>query len=225
MCACCGLFCHSVLPGHHADARLPQRDQIMIFRGSLRRGCRCREGGGWSASIALTFTTEIHHSWRQQMRRSCQFGVSHSTMPETSHSIKCSPTCCLPNDTEESLLVYYPKSTWFKATNLSCCQVLREGVHHCNLCIAVIKSSSVSRDVLPLWSGTLMWPGQAFGELLVYPRYWFSSPVASPLPQVTFKPDLSTAEVHDENIKGPLKVRQERWRRLMLSHGQLWTLS
>lgn len=28
-------------------------------------------------------------------------------------------------------------------------------------------------------------------------------------PQVTFKPDLSTAEVHDENIKGPLKVRQE----------------
>lgn len=28
-------------------------------------------------------------------------------------------------------------------------------------------------------------------------------------PQVTFKPDLTTAEVHDENIKGPLKVRQE----------------
>lgn len=27
--------------------------------------------------------------------------------------------------------------------------------------------------------------------------------------QVTFKPDLSTAEVHDENIKGPLKVKQE----------------
>lgn len=26
---------------------------------------------------------------------------------------------------------------------------------------------------------------------------------------MTFKPDLSTAEVHDENIKGPLKVRQE----------------
>lgn len=25
--------------------------------------------------------------------------------------------------------------------------------------------------------------------------------------QVTFKSDLSTAEVHDENIKGPLKVR------------------
>lgn len=31
-----------------------------------------------------------------------------------------------------------------------------------------------------------------------------------PPPQVTFKPDLSTTEVHDENIKGPLKVRQER---------------
>lgn len=29
-----------------------------------------------------------------------------------------------------------------------------------------------------------------------------------PRPQVTFKPDLSTAEVHDENIKGALKVGQ-----------------
>lgn len=140
-------------------------------------------GGGWSASIALTFTTEIHHSWRRQMRRSCQFGVSHSAMPEMSHSIKCLPTCCLPNDTEKSFLARYHKSKWFKATNLSYCQVLHERVHHCNLCIAVIKSSSVSRDELPLWSGTLMRLGQAFGELFVYPRYWFSPPLPPPSPR------------------------------------------
>lgn len=32
------------------------------------------------------------------------------------------------------------------------------------------------------------------------------------LPQVTFRPDLSTAEVHDESIRGPLKVGLEGWR-------------
>lgn len=42
-----------------------------------------------------------------------------------------------------------------------------------------------------------------------------SPPCCLQLYQVTFKPDLSTAEVHDENIKGPLKVRQERWRTLL----------
>uniref|UniRef100_A0A674MTI5 Uncharacterized protein n=1 Tax=Takifugu rubripes TaxID=31033 RepID=A0A674MTI5_TAKRU len=31
--------------------------------------------------------------------------------------------------------------------------------------------------------------------------------------KVTFRPDLSTAEVHDENIKGVLKVGVEGWRR------------
>ena len=35
-----------------------------------------------------------------------------------------------------------------------------------------------------------------------------SPPLA--LPQVTFRPDLSTAEVHDEHIKGPLKVGLRR---------------
>ena len=35
------------------------------------------------------------------------------------------------------------------------------------------------------------------------------SPPLAP-PQVTFRPDLSTAEVHDEHIKGPLKVGLRR---------------
>lgn len=36
--------------------------------------------------------------------------------------------------------------------------------------------------------------------------------IPRPSPQVTFKPELSTAEVHDEHIKGPLKVSQGGWR-------------
>lgn len=42
--------------------------------------------------------------------------------------------------------------------------------------------------------------------------YWF--PLA--LPQVTFRPDLSTAEVHDESIKGPLKVGVGGWSMALL---------
>lgn len=169
MCVCRLVFSVIVLSGRHADARLPQRDQIMIYCGSLRGGCGCNEGG-WSVSLALTFITEIRHSWRQQMRLwpdSCQLEFSHSAIVWSAHTHMLT-----------TLYYYlYVKLYWFKTTNV-CCMVWR--VYHCNQCRSVIKSSSVSRDLLPLWRGRLMWPSQTFGELFVYS---FFLPPPPPFPR------------------------------------------
>lgn len=94
-----GLFCHLVLPGLHTDARLPQRDQIMILCSSLRGGCRCRDGGMVRGSAEPEQPQmERRHSWRQQMWNSCQLGVSRSLMTEMH-------TCCPCNDTNKSSTV------------------------------------------------------------------------------------------------------------------------
>lgn len=42
----CSALCEAVIPGCHADARLPRLDQIIIYCGLLWGGCGCREREG-----------------------------------------------------------------------------------------------------------------------------------------------------------------------------------
>lgn len=79
---------------------------------------------GWSVFVALTFRNPPQLLPADAAQLPIR-GHSHSTKPEMSRSIKCSPTCCLPNDTKKSLLVCYLQPNWLKATDLS---------HHWVLC-------------------------------------------------------------------------------------------
>lgn len=168
---------------------------------------------GWSVFVALTFRNPPQLLPADAAQLPIR-GHSHSTKPEMSRSIKCSPTCCLPNDTKKSLLVCYLQPNWLKATDLSHHWVLCGRVHHSP---AALQGTYCHCEV-EHWRCPVRHLGNCLFILVT------DSPplLPPPLPQVTFKPDLSTAEVHDENIKGPLKVRQERWGRLM-SHSQLGT--
>lgn len=103
------------------------------------------ESGGWSVSEAPTFTATVGGS-------RCGTVASSGSVAQRCQKwaiVLNLHTCCLSNDSKKSSLVCYLKPD-FNATNLSHCQFLCEGVHHCNQSIAVIKSSSASRDVPPM---------------------------------------------------------------------------
>lgn len=107
----------------------------------------------------------------------------------------------------------YLQPSWLKAAHPShhwarCERVLRR-----NPCVAVQKRQNGRTPLCDVeyWYNLVRHFGSRLFNLVIH-----SPPTP---PQVTFKPDLSTAEVHDENIKGPLKVRQEEWRR-QVSHSQ-----
>lgn len=174
-----------------------------------------RMGEGGSVSVTLTFATDIHHSWRQQMRHSCHLGVTQRCQKWAIVLNTHTHAACLA---EKSLLVCYLRPYWYKPVSLPS---------------VAWKESIIVISVSQLWSPAALagtccpcevddWcgPVRPLGNCLFILVTDSPPPVASPLPQVTFKPDLSTAEVHDENIKGPLKVRQDRWGQLMLSRSQ-----
>lgn len=111
----------------------------------------------------------------------------------------------------------YLQLSWLKAADPSHHWALCERVHRYPRIAAQRRQNGRSAfcDV-EYWYNLVRHFGSCLFNLVIH-----SPPT---LPQVTFKPDLSTAEVHDENIKGPLKVRQEEWRRQM-SHSQPQTSS